>query len=43
VDELSTNRARIAQLSCVDSQTRGNTMLLRAARRGGTFRLNCVV
>lgn len=40
VDELGTNRVRIAQLSCVDSGAGGNRMLFRAARRGGTFRLS---
>src|SRR5262249_52727938 len=40
VDELGTNRVRVARLSCVDSGATGNRMLFRAARRGGTFRLS---
>ena len=43
VDDLGTKRVRHEQLSCVDSEARGNRMVFRAARRGGTFRFNRAV
>src|SRR3984957_383506 len=41
VDDLGTKRVRNAQLSCVDSAAHGNTISIRAARRGGTFHFSC--
>src|SRR3984957_7537572 len=41
VDDLGTKRVRNAQLSCVDSEAHGNTISIRAARRGGTFHFSC--